>query len=376
MNKKLADVLKIHLPQESTQGSETPREAEKPLSFRSPDEILGMPRDEHNCIWGDRVLAKGQQLVAAGIGGLGKSRILGQGLVATIIGREWCGLETHGRGMRCMIVQTENGTARLQRDIEAWKKWVGNEKDWELVNNCLRIHTFETDNDLMLHLSDQRNESKLQSAIQEFNPDIVLFDPLRDISIGDLNSDDDMRATCHALSRIAHVGNPDRAIIIITHAITGKTGAGRAFGVERSGFARNSKVLFMWARAQINIVAGNEDNNELLLISCAKNNNGREFPPVAVRLNPETMIYSVDDDFDIGSWREEISSTTKRRIFRPEIVIEIDWPKKRLTKPQLVKALANEEGIGRSRCYELVDEAQVAGLVQFNKKTRTYAKTR
>ena len=70
-------------------------------------------------------------------------------------------------------------------------------------------------------------------------------------------------------------------------------------------------MLLAWTRAQINVAPGKPDNNETLILACAKNNNGLEFPPFAARLNPETMIYEVDADFDIDAWREEISKPTK-----------------------------------------------------------------
>src|SRR5262249_40996354 len=107
---KLASIQSVH----GRNGSD--------LSVRSPAEILAIPRDEHANYLGDRLLAKMQSLVIAGVGGIGKTRLLLQLLVAFIIGRLWCGIETHAKGIRCLLIQTENGTARLQSDLEALKK--------------------------------------------------------------------------------------------------------------------------------------------------------------------------------------------------------------------------------------------------------------
>jgi replicative DNA helicase len=46
------------------------------ISFRSPSEILAMPRNSKANFFGDHLLGIGLSLVLAGIGGLGKSRLL------------------------------------------------------------------------------------------------------------------------------------------------------------------------------------------------------------------------------------------------------------------------------------------------------------
>lgn len=274
---------------------------------------------------------------------------------------------------RCLVFQTENGTARLQHDIEALKKWAG--EDWKLVEETLRIHTLETDNDSLLHLNEPENVRRLEAIIRTLNPDVLACDPLRDFGIGDLNSDADMSATLRELGRIACAGNPQRAMILIHHAITGRAGVAKAFGLERTGFARNSKVLHTWARGMINVVPGAEDNNDQLVLTCGKNSNGREFAPIAVRLNAD-MIYEVADDFDVEVWRQKVCNTSARRTLRPEMIGEIMWPQPELEKKQLVKAITDETGCGRSRAYQLVDEAKARGLLRFNKTLRTYAKAR
>src|SRR5262249_38054747 len=152
---------------------------------------------------------------------------------------------------------------------------------------------------------------------------ITGFDPLNEFGIGNLSLDVDMGMTCRELGRISRAGNPDRAVIILHHALTGREGAKKAFGMERAGFSRNSKVLHSWARAAINVVSANQDNNDTLLLFCAKNNDGKEFPPVAVQLNLDTMIYEVDLDFDISGWCEQIATTGKRReALKPQMLRE------------------------------------------------------
>jgi hypothetical protein len=124
----------------------------------------------------------------------------------------------------------------------------------------------------------------------------------------------------------------------------------------------------------INIVPAKEDDNEMLILTCGKNSNGREFGPIAVRLDPDTMIYEVDEDFDVEVWRQKVSGSSTRRTFRPEILRDIPWPWAELEKKQLVKVIKDETGCGHTRAYTLIDEAAARGIVRFNKLTRTYAK--
>ena len=349
--------------------AETAREPER-LTVLTVDEILAVPRDEHSCILGDRLLAKGQSLVNAGQPGIGKTLLALQLAAASNVGRDWCGLVTHGRGLRWLVLQTENGLARVQHDLDMLKKWAGPEFDQSL----LYVQVVRNDNDGFLCLDDSATVARISNTIQSVQPDVIIADPLRDFGIGNLDSDADMIATLRELSRLVRLGNPDRALVILHHALTGRAGAAKAFGLERAGFARNSKALLGWARAQINIIPGQEDSNETLVLTCGKNSNGKEFSPVAVRRNGDG-IYEVADDFDIESWRQEIVGGGKeRRVFNPKVVTEIDWPQRDMEKKQLAKLVVDEVGCGKSRAYSLIDEAMKNKIIKFTRLTRTYAK--
>ena len=345
------------------------------ISFRSPSEILAMPRNPKANFLGDRLLGVGRSLVLAGIGGLGKSRLVLQLLVAFILERVWCGIETHHtKGQPWMLVQTQNSTDRLQDDLEPLKTYAGH--DWPLVEKNLLIHTLETDRDLMLHLSDPQNARDLESAIRHHNPIGVVFDPLNEIGIGDLSKDVDMTATCNAIGHISRAGNPNRAIIILTHAITGLAGMKKAFGFEAAGFGRNSKNLQTWTRAQINIIPGTEDYS-ILVLSCGKLNDGKKFSPFAIRLLPDTMIYEPEPDFDIEALREHVENGQKTRTtYQPEIVAEMEWPKPQLDKPQLAAAIRDETGCSNSTAYRLIDAAVThrPAIIKYSKMTQIYAK--
>jgi hypothetical protein len=192
--------------------------------------------------------------------------------------------------------------------------------------------------------------------------------------MGNLDSDADMTATVRALAKIVRAGNPARVVIPVHHALTGRAGALKAFGLERSSFARNSKALLGWTRAQINVSPGKEDSNEILLISCGKNNDGKEFPRVAVRLNSDTMIYEVDPDFDFEAWDEHLTAAGKKKKqnFNVELVKELVKFSGQLDMAGLAELIKEKTGCGRSRAYELVHEGRKARIFRYHRNTELY----
>jgi hypothetical protein len=285
------------------------------LSIRTPDELINMVFDDTDCLLGDRLLAKGQPLTILAPGGVGKSRLLLQIIACIVTGREFLGFPTKGRGMRWLILQTENSNRRLQSDLHRIKAWLGQE-DWKLFTSCVLIHTIEHEEDGMVCLSDLVNVKEIEELIVQHKAEGVAFDPLNDFSIGDPNKDQEMRDTCRCISKICKKGKPDRAIIVVHHATTGRAGVMKATGYDRNSFGRNSKVLHSWTRGQINIVAIDPDSNERLLISCGKCSNGKEFATFATKLNLETMIYESLENFDVRAWEASMAKSNSAKSVR------------------------------------------------------------
>jgi hypothetical protein len=357
-----------------------PSQKTRKISFRSPPKILEMPRNPKANFFGDYLLGIALSLVIAGIGGIGKSRLLLQLLFAFILDRVWCGIETHNtKGKRWLLIQTQNSIQRLQDDLEPLKIYAGD--DWPLLDENLLIHTIESDRDLTLHLSDHENVRELESIIRDYNPIGVAFDPLNEFATGDLSKDIDMMRTCSGLGSISRAGNPERAIIVATHAITGVAGIKKAFGFEAAGFGRNSKVLQFWSRAFLNVFPATEDYS-VLGISCGKNNNGRMFEPFAIRLNPDTKLYEVDPVFDMAALREHIEhGPKKRQSYDPAIVAEMDWPEPngggergQLDRKQLRDAIVEEISCHPATAYRLIDMAVTQRLIAYSKQTKIYRK--
>ena len=155
--------------------------------------------------------------------------------------------------------------------------------------------------------------------------------------------------------------------IFISKAVILLCAARKNRDADRSSFSRNSKVLFAWTRGQINIAPASPDDNSVLVVSCGKNSNGREFKPFGIQLDPDTMIYERVQGFDFDQWREELEGKAKKKSearCSVERVVDLLKPKQPLTKPELAKLMRDDTGLARSGCYEWIGKAERAGAIK------------
>lgn len=280
--------------------------AKQTLTLRSVQEILGMNFPDADLVWKSGYLAKGERSTWCGMGGLGKSRLVTQMAVCTRLGQPFLGWPTDGMGLRWLFLQTENGNRRLQADLSAMMASLSDE-DLKTVSDGMLFHALESDTDGMVWLDKPHTYQAVESAILESEADIVVIDPLRDFTTGNLNDDGDMTEVLALLAQVTKKGNPQRIPLVIHHAGTGKGGITKATGYERSSFGRNSKVLYGWTRSQINLAPAYPDNNDVIIVASGKNNNATEFAHFAIRLDPLKMMYDRDDSFDVSKWEGRVS---------------------------------------------------------------------
>jgi hypothetical protein len=332
----------------------------EPFTVRSMAELCQQTLPENDNILGDRLLAQGQSLTVLGAGGIGKSRLLLQLAACTIAGRPFFGLPTHAPGSRWLILQAENSNRRLQADASGLRTWLG--ADWPAVAERLWVHTLENNGDPFVSLDSPETCNRVASLIEKLAPDVVCFDPLNSFGLGDLNNDGDMRHTCQAISRISQQSSSRRAIVVLHHALTGRMGAARATGFDRSSFGRNSKLLHAWTRGQINIAPQSPNDNARLVVSCGKCSNGEEFAPFGIRLNRESMIYELDPQFNLHHWEAGVQEGRKREPIDELLDLCQAEP---CTRPTAVKKLI-ERGLSRATAYRTLKEAESEKLLIVN----------
>lgn len=351
--------------------NEVPIATLQPLTMRKASDILAMEFSDDANIIGDFLVAEEQDTTIVGPAGSGKSRLVLQMYADTVRGKDFLNFKTCGAGKRWVIFNSENSNRRLKADFERLRNYCGNE--WPTVDENLSVHTLESEDDGCLSLENPANAIRIEQVVRDLNPCVTVFDPLSEYGIRDLNRDEDMRASCKALARVAKAGNPKRANIVLHHTIVGRAGAAKAVGFDRGSYGRNSKALLGWARAQINLAPGSADSNDSLVVSCGKCSNGREFEPFAIRLNLATMIYEVDTGFDLNAWLVEFGGQKQS-----EPLVTIDDVRELCqggkSRADLAK-LVQGEGVSRQYAYKIIKKADRAKRIHFTKATDRYVPT-
>jgi hypothetical protein len=349
----------------------------KPLSVRSPSEILSFKFDPSDSLLPNGYLMKGNPLSLVGMGGIGKSRVVMQLAIHCIIGKPFFGWETNARGQKWLILQTENSNRRLQADLRRMTDSC-NPSESRILDECLRIHTIENDDDTFVSLGNSETHSRIRDILTDFPANVIVYDVLRDFGIGDLNSDQDMSETCRAIGRISRKGDPSRIPLVVHHALSGKSGAGRATGFDRSSFGRNSKVLQGWVRAQINLAPYSPDSNELIVVASGKANDAIEFEPFVVRLDPKTMTYEPDDTVSMAQWRESVAGEKKQApvaTITDVVQVVSDTESKGINKADIVKAILKETGCSKATAYRQIELAEKAKAIFRRESDKLYVVT-
>lgn len=339
-------------------------ETEYLLSVRTPSEILAMNFPLTDRFLPNGVFTKGQPFSIVGPAGVGKSRLALQLAVCIMTGKPFLGWPVQKHDMLWLIIQTENSNPRLQGDLAALRRWVG-EKAWKDVERNLRIHTLEAEHDAFLTLDDTINSNLIYQAIQNHKPSVILFDPLNAFSSGNLNSDAGMLATCRGLQKLATLRDPSTSIVILHHSLAGRAGMKKAVGFDAGAYAKGSKAFTQWMRGQLNIARASDADNHSLVVNCGKNSNGPWFDPFGIMLDPGSMVYVPDPDFDLQSWKASVglpSSPYSRPKLTTVAVASLAGPIP-IKRVRLRDMIMEEYGVEKSRAYTLIDQAEVAKTI-------------
>ena len=362
---------------EAIEGSRVARQSS--LSVRSVGELIGMDFDDADNYFGDRIIAAGQNFTLLGPGGIGKSRIMLQMAICMITGKDFLDMPTHGTGKHWLFIQSENSNRRLHADLKHMMIQLRlTSAEWEQVNACLHIHTIENDEDAYLDLSNPDNAREVSGLIADYPSDFVVFDPLNTFTVGDLNSDQDMRAVVTEISKLVKKGNPNRVPMVVHHSLTGKTGAAKVVGWDKSSYGRNSKVLFNWTRAQVNFAPSDPDNNDVMVMSCGKASNGRPFPEVGVLFDGDAGIYRINPDFDGEAFRDSVGiEKAKPKGIAIAAQDVADLFEDTCDRKTLVTRIMSASGCQKTRAYVAIEEAEKAKVIirgRFHKWNPDYTK--
>ena len=288
--------------------SETLPPPPPPIEFWKPSQFIGYQPPKDLVLVGDNHLVRGATCVIGGSPGVGKSRMIPPLAVAGATGKgEWMGLPVHCQ-FRTLVVQAENGAARMKSELSSLN--VPGDLD---LDDWLRITPpplFGLD-----FASDEFCEF-VRDYVCVFEPGLLVVDPWNAVV-----RKDDIQAFRDALERLHSVlpAEPERrpALAIIHHLRKrkGDPKRGRELLEELSG----SYSIGAAARSAFILQAATADQeDDRVVLTCAKNNDGEPGPSTAWHREGDGFSPCEDFDFDVffegsAESRRSISADVMRR---------------------------------------------------------------
>ena len=276
----------------------------RPYSTRGWAELVAMELPVLIQIWGWFMM--GALAVIFGQGGLGKSRLAMNIARNQVLGLPFAGMPTHKEPLRHLMMGSENSIHRLQNDARKMGQGLSVE-EIELLDSHIRLATLEGPDDSHISLASPSNVDRWKATLEAWPPDVLWVDPWGDILDGEANSDEDARATISSLRSLLRHVNPNAALVILAHSRTGAKNIAQAVGYDAANFGKGSKALYSASRCVWNLAPGDESETPSVVMAHAKNNDGPREKPRALILDPEKMLYHLDQEFDFDSWQEEVN---------------------------------------------------------------------
>ena len=313
-----------------------------PYSVRGIWDIVKMSLPKPQILWNGIDFVPNRVYAIAGAPNIGKSRIVANMAFNQILGRDFLGLPVFQEPLTWLLVGAENDLARYNREYsrfllrkersvlenfgEAELRRIahGNgftDDEIDLLNAHLRSCTLEKPEDYNISLVDSpENQARLAETLKVHRPDILVFDTWGDIlgSAGELD-EAAARNVIQLIRNCMSDAGVSASIFIICHARMGLAEEAKARGFDAGNFMKNSKTLYAMSRHFINLRhAGFEEINPPIEVITAKVSNGTPPPPLAAKLNPETMCYERIQGFDHDAWQSELEARAKKQACKPK----------------------------------------------------------
>jgi hypothetical protein len=271
------------------------------IQFYSPNEIKNFELPPNLILVGDAHIQRGAFCVIGGAPGVGKSRAAMALAIAGATGENWLDLPVPNK-FRTMIIQAENGKARLKKDFETIN--CGEFEQWIRICSPPPYGMAFEESDFV---------EALREKIKEFNPDVVIFDPWNSI-VGDDKQSDYLKAF-NLIRSVIPVSDTGAAIVIVAHTRKPRDDE-KATGRELLHLLSGSHVLVSVPRSVFVMFSESPDvEDDKIVWTCCKNNDGKmNHPTVWSRSN---LPFEYVGEYD-----------TKEQAGKKRITITIDDVKK------------------------------------------------
>ncbi|MCB1203076.1 MAG: AAA family ATPase [Verrucomicrobiae bacterium] len=257
------------------------------LQLWSPSQCREWEMPPDFVLAGDCHLTRGGIAVIGGVPGCGKSRALVGLAIAGATGQSWMGLPLHSK-FRTMIIQAENGPARLKAEFSDIKTPVGVDLD-----EFIRITPAP---DYGLPLLDPAFQREMRDHIAAFRPAVIGLDPWNRITLDDKQKDYRAAIDC-ILSCLPEAPSERPAVVIVAHLRKRVASDSRKWGRDLLPELSGSVVIGSAARSVFILEPASPDPlDDRVVWTCAKNNDGAEGPSSA--WHRRNGLFEQCDEFD------------------------------------------------------------------------------
>lgn len=307
------------------------------IRFFSPTQLAEYEPPANQNMLGDYHLQRGAPSVLAGPPGCGKSRAaLWLGILGAHGAGNWFGMQIHGQ-FRTLILQNENGLARLHRDFAALQELDGLD-DW------LRVSAPPA---CGLALQSAQFRTELKAMMRDFKPNLLIVDPwnacVRDAMEKDFQEGFTRLREVLAESR-------DEPACLILHHLRKPRSEDRHRGRGLANLLAGSYVLVSVARSvTVMQPAADDPEDDRVVVTCAKNNDGELGPRTAWRRGAGMFERVQEFDweaFDNGTPKHEpkVKEEHLRELF--------ENGRQSRTLKNAAEELQTIANVGRSAAYE------------------------
>ena len=135
-----------------------------------------------------------------------------------------------------------------------------------------------------------------------------------------------------------------------------------------------TKCLYSMVRSQINLVPGDSEDENKLVLACGKANNSTRFETRGIRMDPDTFYYAVDEGFSISAWHDDVDG---KRGGKSAGILDVmqavrDGKSKR---GDILVAVETATGCGRRTANDRITKAKTAGYIDDGQERATYVLT-
>jgi hypothetical protein len=330
-------------------GSSQSRRRGPMVEFLTPAQILDLPVPEDSLLVGDRHIQRGTAFVIAGHPGVGKSRALTALAYAGATGTPFFGMPVYRR-FRTMILQCENGTARLRSEYAVLRDPALSEY---ILVSPPPPWGFAFD--------DPRFLRELRESIEKFRPAVFALDPWNRLALDDRMRE--YREAFEAIKSVLPTGDDEPAVGICAH--TRKPGpneklSGRGLLASLAG----SYILGSIARSVFVLQAASDDSVDNRRVwTCCKNNDGPEGERSAWELRDGGLFAPVAD-FDWQEFDDRYEKDAKG-ITEAHVREAFHDGNRELSRSELVLELMTLSGAKRTTCYKAIEKGgKLAPFIQ------------